>query len=132
MVEEVWGVHHRKENARAFCHAVKAAEKAGREYGIALAPQPDNPHDPNAIGVLGQCMVKLWFRAPQLREWHIGYVQRDLAKELNNEFLSKDITIASELYEIFEQGDFFEIKFIVLAPSGHSHSARMKRSAGNQ
>lgn len=127
-LEEVWGIKHRKNNARAFCHAVKDADKAGLEYGVALAPQPENPEDSNAIAVLGQCMVKPWFRAPRLKEWHVGYVRRDLASELQDEFLSKDVPIASELYEIFEQRDFYEIKFFILAPPGNSHSARLRRS----
>jgi hypothetical protein len=112
----VWGVRHRKDDARAFCNAVKDADKDGLEYGVALAPQPDNSEDPNAIAVLGQCMMKPWFRAPRLKEWHVGYVRRDLANELHVEFLSKGVPIASELYEIFEQRDFYEIKFFVLAP----------------
>lgn len=127
LVEEVQGIHYRKPNVRAFCKAVKRAERLRLEYGVALAPQSDNQHDPNAIAVLGQCMVKRLFRSPKLQEWHIGYVARELAAELQSEFLRKDIPIASELYEIFQQGDFYEIKFIVLAPPGYSHGRRMKK-----
>ena len=128
-VEEVWGVKRRKADALAFCRAVEKAERGKLVYGVALAPQPDNPHDKNAIAVLGQCMVKPWFRKPALKEWHIGYVRRELAGELHDEFLSKDIPIASEMYEVFHSGDYIEIKFIVLAPPGHSESARRKRAA---
>lgn len=127
LVEEVVGVQYRKPDVRGFCAAVRKAERAGLEYGVALAPQPNNVHDPNAIAVLGQCMVKRWLRSPRLMEWHIGYVERGLATELHEEFLDLGIPIASELYEIFQQGDFFDVKFIVLAPPGHSHRTRMKR-----
>ena len=126
VVEEVWGVNYRRSNANAFCKAVEAAERSGLIYGLALAPEPTNKNDPNAIAVFGQCMVKPFFRSPRLHQWHIGYVQRDLARELHQGLLSRGIPIASELYRIFEQDDYLEIKFIVLAPPGNGHKVRMR------
>jgi hypothetical protein len=131
VVEEVWGINHRMSDAKAFCRAVELAERASLTYGVALAPEPTNRYDPNAIAVLGQCMVKRFFGSPKLQEWHIGYVQRDLARELHEDLLSKGIAVASELYRIFEQDDYLEVKFIVLAPPGHGHKVRLRGRHGN-
>lgn len=126
VVEEVWGINHRKGDVVAFCQAVDDAERSGRPYGIYLRPEPANQHDPNAIAVIGRCMVKPLFRSPRLKEWHIGYIQRDLAREIHEDLLGKGIPIASELYCIFEQDDYVEVKLIVLAPSGHGHKVRIR------
>ena len=129
LVEKVVGVQFRKSNVREFCECVARGEKSHMAYGVALAPEPDNEHDPFAIAVLGQCMVKKIFRKPKLVEWHVGYVSKDLARELHKDFLSKDIPIASELYKIYTAHDYYDIEFLVLAPPGHSHSSRMRRKA---
>ena len=126
LVEEVWGLSHRKTNVAAFCHAVFDAERTKRAYGIYLRPEPANQHDPNAIAVIGRCMVKPFFRSPRSEEWHIGYIQRDLARELHEDLLGRGVPIESELYCIFEQDDYVEVKFIILAPPGHGHKVRIR------
>jgi len=126
-VEEVYGLKYRQANVRAFCTAVAMAERKGLHYGLALAPQPDNPDDPSAIAILGQAFEKRWFRSERLREWHIGYVRRQLAKEIYEEFLSKSIPIASQLRNIYESGRYIEINYFVLAPPGNSFSSRVRQ-----
>lgn len=126
LAEEVFGLKHREANARAFAAAVEKAERAGQRYGVALALQPDNPHDRYAIAVFGQCMVKPFLRTPKLREWHIGFVERELARELHDDLLSRGIPISSELYSIYKSGKYLEINYIVLAPPGYGHSARTR------
>lgn len=126
--ETVVGNRYRESNVDAFCAAVAAADLRNLAYGVALTPQPGNPEDPYALAVFGQCEVKPWFRSIRLKEWHIGYVRRDLAREMHDEFLSQGIPIASHLRNIYRSGKYIEINFFILAPKGHSHSARMKRA----
>ncbi|WP_085043876.1 HIRAN domain-containing protein [Ensifer aridi] len=120
IVESVVGVRHRFANAAAFAEAARNAERFGQLYGVTLEPQPDNVHDRNAIAVHGQVGTQ---------KWHVGYLDRELAAELNRDLLSKDIPIAAELYEIWV-GDtgLIDIKVIVLAPPGNSMKVRLKQS----
>lgn len=132
VAEEVHGLRYRQANVRAFCMAVEKAERKGLSYGVALAPQPGNPDDPFAIAVLGQAFEKRWFRSVRLREWHIGYVRRELAREIHDEFLSKGIAVASQLRSIYESGRYIEIKYFVLAPPGNSFSSRVRQGRASR
>jgi len=129
MAEDIAGIAHRKGAAQAFANAVRTADRKGLAYGVALAPQPDNVHDRNAIAVIGQCMTKGWLGHQKLQEWHVGFLPAELAAELQRDLLSKGITIASQLYEVRETDEgFIAIKIIVLAPPGHSHSTRLRKT----
>jgi len=128
LLEEVYGLQYREANVQAFCAAVAVAGAKHLSYGVALAPQADNPNDPNAIAIFGQCEVKPWLRSKWLNEWHIGCVRWELAQELHEEFLSKGIPIASQLRNIYRDGKYTEINYFVLAPKGRSHSSRMRRA----
>jgi hypothetical protein len=126
MVEKVVGVHHRKRDARAFVEAVRRAESKGLIYGLQLEHQPNNPHDRNAIAVFGVAEVRGWFRRG-MREWHVGFLDRDLAAELHRDLISKGLPIGAELYAIYvgDEG-FIDINLIVLAPPGHGHKKRVE------
>ena len=92
-----------------------------------LEQQPNNPHDRNAIALSGISEKKGIFFSG-IGEWHIGYLDRELAKELVGDFVSKDIPIGAELHSIFESDSgFLDFNLVVLAPPGHSESARLKR-----
>ena len=126
-VQVVAGTQYRRRNAWRYCEAVESAESRELFYGVTPVPEPTNRHDPHAIAIFGHCEVKPLFRKPRHRAWHVGYMPRELAAEMHAEFLSVNIPIAAELYEIFIQGNYLEIKFIVLAPPGHSLSSRKRR-----
>ena len=126
-MQKVEGVHHRKEQAKAFADAVRKAERKGLQCGLQLEHQPNNPHDRNAIAVFGVSEKKGIF-SRGVGEWHIGYLDRELARELVDDFISKDIPIAAELHSIYESDSgFLDFNFVALAPPGHSESARRKR-----
>jgi hypothetical protein len=115
---EAVGVHHRLTAARQFASAVRDAERQKRLYGVLLRPEPSNPHDKNAIQLIGYCEVPRIFGSPIHKEWHIGYVDRDTAAELNSSFVSKDVKIAGELYGIYVGRDgFIDINYFALAES---------------
>jgi hypothetical protein len=56
--------------AIAFARAAREAEAKGLIYGVELEHRPDNPHDPNAIAVIGIAERKGWFKRTVDR-WHI-------------------------------------------------------------
>jgi len=122
----VMGVQHRKRRVRRFCRAAESAERGNRRYGVELRPEPNNPVDPNAIavdGVIeGRVLVWLW-----QRKWHIGYLGASIASFVHENFISRNIAIAAELYSIYENDDYLDLKVLVLAPPGNSLSAVMHR-----
>ena len=66
---------------------------------LALVPEPDNEHDPNAIGV--------W---DELRRLQAGYVPAEIARELE-----VDDWLAVTLWEFFEDGQRGGLR-VLLAP----------------
>ena len=127
-LESVVGIPFRKEAVKHFSRAVSEAERKGLFYGLRLVQEPDNPHDTNAIVVIGFAEIKGWFRRVT-RDWQIGYVPAELAEEIGRDLVAQRIPIAAELYSIYEGRDeFFDVKFFVLAPPGNGVKARMKHS----
>jgi hypothetical protein len=127
LAESLVGVHHRKADAIAFARAARKAEAKGLQYGVELEHRPDNPHDSNAIAVIGVAEQKGWF-SRRIGRWHIGYLDRDVASEIISDLVSNGIAVAAELYSIYEGKDgFLDFKVIVLAPPGHSTNARLRR-----
>lgn len=64
---EVAGIQHRKASATRFVQ--------GKGQRIEFEREPDNPHDSNAIRILG--FWKSWFSE---KSDHIGYMPRDVAQ----------------------------------------------------
>ena len=126
LAESIVGVHHQKAEALTFARAARRAEEKGLLYGVQLEHRPDNPHDANAIAVIGVAEQKGWF-SRRIGHWHIGYLDRDVAAEIIDDLVSKGIAVAAELYSIYEGKDgFLDFKVIVLAPPGHSTKARQR------
>ena len=122
----VVGVHHRKADAIAVARAARRAEAKGLLYGVQLEHRPDNPHDANAIAIIGVAEQKGWF-SRRTGQWHIGYLDRDVAAEIISDLVSKGIAVAAQLYSIYEGKDgFLDFKVIVLAPPGNSMKARLR------
>jgi hypothetical protein len=129
LAENIVGVHHRKADATTFARAARRAEAKGLQYGVPLEHRPDNPHDANAIAVIGVAEQKGWFTR-RIGHWHIGYLDRDVAAEIINDLVSKGIAVAAELYSIYEGDDgFLDFKVIVLAQPGYSTKARLRAAA---
>lgn len=122
----VAGWTFRAANVERFFAAVRKAEADGRPYGVRVRPEPHNAHDPLAIAVYGFASVKRWLRSPRIEEWHIGYVPADQAAAIHRDMLSKGMPIEAELYTLYLQDDYREVRFFVLAPPGNSEKARRK------
>ena len=127
MVVPVAGVQFRQSNVASFVDAVRKAERTSLRYGVRIEHQPDNKHDANAIAVYGHAEYKGWFRLGS-KEWHVGFLDRETAKEIVRDLVAAGVPISAELYEIYV-GDrnFVDVKVIVLAPSGHGLKARLGR-----
>lgn len=118
---KVVGIQHRFDDVRGWAEGVRLAEKAGRYYGVELVPEPDNRHDPNAIKVIGLCD----FNGKRL-DYHIGYLAREWAEDIQTSFLAEGIPIACELYSVFNTLEFIDVNLLILAPPGNSYSKRMR------
>ena len=95
------------------------AETFHGTYGLLLELEPDNPHDPNAIKVLGKALGQ---------SWHIGYLDRATAAEINRDLVAAGIPIAAELYDLtVEEIGETEVRLTVLAPPGHSLRVRLRQ-----
>ncbi|MEM7427988.1 MAG: HIRAN domain-containing protein [Pseudomonadota bacterium] len=112
----VAGTKFRKNQAHDFAKAVKVAEQKGLEYGLELEPEPDNRADPNAIKVIGFAETAGWFGRVQFQEWHVGYIDKALAKTLQKEMLGKDVEIVAELQHVTVDGEKVGIEMSVLQP----------------
>lgn len=74
---DVVGIAYRKPLARQFVEAAFLAEIDGRLFGVVARPEPDNPHEPNAMavhGFVGQDRTR--------KAWHIGYLPAEIAADL--------------------------------------------------
>lgn len=119
-VESVVGIPHRKDSVEKFCAAVAKAERSGRRYGVRLVQERANKFDPLAIAVEG-------YAANQ--SWHIGYLDKDLSRDLYRDLLNSGIPIEGELYSVWiADNGFIDVKILVLAPPGHGMKARLKRN----
>jgi hypothetical protein len=102
--EEVAGVQHRLSNVRAFA--------SGRHHALRLEREPNNPHDPNAIKVIG--IYKGWFFTHRV---HIGYVPAEIAEEIAERNLFSQIQPL--LKNIWWGGyvrDYIVVRFDILGP----------------
>ena len=104
LVEKVVGIEHRRQEAFAFAKAARKAEQQGCIYGVRLELEPKNLVEKNAIMVWGVAESRGWLGRIKQKEWHIGYLSREIAAEMQKDLLSAGIPIAAELYTIFEHG----------------------------
>lgn len=88
---KIAGISYRREVAQQFICGVQACEASGRPWGLVSVPEPDNPHDPNAIRVDG------WWTGPRGTERvHVGYWPAEEAVDADhddNEFSSRAVRL---------------------------------------
>jgi hypothetical protein len=100
---EVAGVHHRKSAVKAFARDVDDGVSRGDfAFGIRLERDPANPHDKNAIKVLG------WTQR-QPGSVLLGFVPREIAAEL----AGKE-PIAAQASRYYESGNYIELMIDIL------------------
>lgn len=123
---DIVGITHRLTDAHAFARAAQTAERRRLTYGVNLQFEPNNSHDSNAIAVIGlaDCPGLFGLKA---KEWKVGYLPREVAADVVSELIEPRLPVSVELYSIYRTERYLEIRVIILAPPGHSHSARMKR-----
>jgi hypothetical protein len=92
----VAGLHYKHDNAVLFAKWAGHCHNSGLEYGIRLQREPENPHDPQAIAVIG-----FWNDGASYWEVPIGFVPKDYSHQA-----PADAPIAAELNHVFlEQKD---------------------------
>ncbi|MCA3692790.1 HIRAN domain-containing protein [Aquidulcibacter sp.] len=117
----VAGISFRKADALAFANDVKKSEAAKLHYGLEVEREASNPHDSNAIKVIGVARVPSLFGQKTTRR-HIGYVPAEEAELLCAHVLAHGQKIAAELYRIYLSDEkFLDVKMIALAPKGYSY-----------
>jgi hypothetical protein len=127
LATSVVGVSMSKPAARAFASAARLAERRGWAYGVTPQWEPNNPHDPNAIAVIGMAESRGCFGGRRLGEWKIGYLPREVAEEVVTTLAEPGFPVGLELYSIYEGREgYIDIKVVVLGPPGTSHSARRR------
>ncbi len=104
---DIAGIVFRKDEVIDFLDAARNAELSGEQFALGLEREPSNPHDKNAIkilGILGEHTT------------HMGYVAAELASKAARD-LPADVPIAAELARAFisEEG-FVELKANILLP----------------
>ena len=116
--EEVAGVQHRLSNARAFAR--------GRNQELRFEREPGNPHDPNAIKIIG--IYKGWFFAHSV---HIGYVPAEVANVIAERGMFS--LIRPRLKNIWWGGyirDYIVVRFDILEPKPPREPRAAKPKAG--
>ena len=114
---EVAGAFFRKENVLKFAKAVFESESSNNKYGIKLVSDPLNPHDENAIKIMGYAERKGFLGSLNQQHWHIGFVNRDTAKYLTEKFVSRGVEINAELNSLYFDDDIRAPWYKVLAPA---------------
>lgn len=109
---EVMGVHHRKTIVSTFCKAT------GQD--VFLEPEPDNYHDCNAIKIIGTWDSFFWKRRRLL-----GYVSRDLAKQIHDDGL-EGVVRARLLKTYLGNDGYVEVFYQLIAPREFVMQARAK------
>ncbi|MDC7675199.1 hypothetical protein [Asticcacaulis machinosus] len=130
LAESVAGIPYLLPYVRSWMRAVKRAERLGLYYGLELVPEPTNAHDENAIQIIGVVARKWPFMAPITERFHIGYVPALTAAELQTDIVSKGLRLGGELQSIYvEITGHIDVKFVALAPPGHSFNERQAKRA---
>ena len=112
----VAGIAHRRDAALRFARAAMKCEKANRHYGVVGLRDLDNPHDSNAIRVIGQWVERGWFGGEKTRHVHVGYVPADVAATIVEAYGTARNPDFS-LYSVYLGDDgFVDIKVIALGP----------------
>lgn len=133
LATEIVGARYRMAAAMAFVEAATKADADGRRYGVDLVREPGNPHDPNAIKVMGWIERKGFLWGTARDSWHVGYVPAETAEYLVDEYYAVNIRVQAELYSMyrrFDGGELPDMKFIALVPHGEGMQER-SRAAGS-
>ncbi|QIG49088.1 hypothetical protein G5V57_15990 [Nordella sp. HKS 07] len=127
-LQRVVGVQYRKRNAVEFAKLVFAAARKGNPYGLLAEREPDNPHDRNAVKIIGWGIAKSTFLGRKVPvNLHLGYLDADTSGRLAEKF--PDIPLAVEFYSLYEgRLGYIDICFFLAAPPALSAvSARSRR-----
>jgi len=116
--EPIVGTLFHVDEVAAFTAAVRRAEKLGLRYGLRLAHIPGGFETNASVAVYGEAETQHIFGSKSKREWRIGALSQDMAREVIGEFLDKDIPVAAELVSVVETQDGMPlISVTILGPA---------------
>tara|TARA_R110002073_G_scaffold28711_4_gene90990 strand:- start:213 stop:701 length:489 start_codon:yes stop_codon:yes gene_type:complete len=116
--EPLVGTLYRVDEVAAFTAAVRRAEKLGLRYGLRLEHIPAGFERDDTVAVFGEAETQHLFGSKSRREWRIGTLSRDMASEVIESYVSKDIAVAAELMSIVETQDGMPlISVTILGPA---------------
>jgi hypothetical protein len=98
------GPHHHRQEILDFT--------GGRDRSLEVERQPDNPHDSNALAVIG-----VWTQGAEIRRRELlGFVPRNTAAVIHTQ-RATDTPIWAEPVSVFGRDDWLEMKVELLEPS---------------
>ena len=113
---DVVGVAQRRDAALRFARATIKCEKTNQSYGVVGVRELGNPHDSNAIMVMGQWVERGWFGGERASRAHVGYVPADVAAELVKAY-GTDRNPDLSLYSVYLSDDgYVDITVIAIRP----------------
>lgn len=102
----VHGIRYRREDALQFAKTSIRLHETGKPFGLIIEREPDNPHDRNALKVVG------WGAGVSR---HVGYVDALEAARSNERFPGAHL--AAEFYSVYiGRGGFIDIRFFLSVP----------------
>lgn len=101
---EVAGLHIRRADAMLYVAGAVEADEAGEPHGLNLEREPDNPHDPNAIRVIG------WWGSSRT---FLGYVPKEYAECYARIADSGGRILAVPKRAYQGHDDFIEVRFVI-------------------
>jgi hypothetical protein len=126
---EIAGIEHRYDQVKKWIDAVVFADKSGLIYGVEVKAEPSNPYDKNAIIVIGYSQSKGLFGQIARKQWPIGYVPKEIAKDITENLIAREIPISAELFDITllktDSKNLFYVRMLLLGPPGHGLGSRV-------
>lgn len=106
-------------NLQEFGAAVRTLESTSGKYGVRLRRERFNKRDAHAIAVDGYAGGN---------SWHIGYLSRDLAREIYSDLLNRGVPVEAALESVLDRdGRFGNVRIQLLAPPAYGVKDRRKR-----
>lgn len=95
---DIVGEVHRLEACLDYLRGLRGALAAGKDFGVSLERDPTNPHDANAIRVIGWWTERRLFGEDRKR-LHIGFIRKSMAETIARKHPAP-MALAAELVTI--------------------------------
>lgn len=107
-----------EKDIQGFIYWADAAEKAHKKklrFGADIMEALDGS---GRIDVVGVAQTKSFFGKVSAKQWILGHIWGEVAKEMRERYVDKGVQIASELYSVHYDRSDPEVKIYILVPKG--------------